>query len=256
MFREQFAFSPHALVNFVGGGGKTGLIRKLMQEFSAQGPVFCTTTTRIHPPDPREEIALLSSDNTDLLGKMVDSIVHCCPEHPYKLAVARSYLSPTLLRGVPPDFDSNVDSRSFPILLNEADGSAGFSLKMPRDGEPVLMEDAQYLVPVVGLDCLHQPIDAQTIFRFEKFLEHFSEHARGRITAQLTSDVLMHPQGVCKGWKPGMHIIPFINKVDSAGQEADAEFLARKILSNANFPVDRVVYGSIFFDKALSVCAG
>ena len=63
MFSEQFAFNPHTLVNFVGGGGKTALIHKLMQEYCAQGPVLYTTTTRIHPPDPREGLAVISSDN-------------------------------------------------------------------------------------------------------------------------------------------------------------------------------------------------
>ena len=90
MFSEQFAFNPHSLVNFVGGGGKTALIHKLMQEYSAQGPVLCTTTTRIHPPDPREGLALISSDNLDLLRQMLDSIVRCCPDRPFKLVVTQA----------------------------------------------------------------------------------------------------------------------------------------------------------------------
>jgi hypothetical protein len=236
MYREQFAFSPHALVNFVGGGGKTGLIHKLMHEFSAQGPVFGTTTTRIHPPDPLEGIALISGDNIDLLRKMTDGIARGCADRPYKLLVTQSYLSPTLLRGLPPDFGKTLDRAGFPILLNEADG-------------------AEYLVPVLGLDCLHQPVGAQAIFRFEKFLEHFSERASGGISPQLAADILMHPRGVCQGWKPGVTIIPFINKVDAPEQEPDAKDLAQKILRNGNFPVDAVVYGSLFFEKAASLRA-
>lgn len=255
MFSEQFAFTPHSLVNFVGGGGKTALIHKLMQEASAQGTVLCTTTTRIHPPHPKEGLALIASDNLDLLRQMLESIVRCCSDRRFRLVLTRAYLSPTLLRGVPPDFDNAVDRKSFTFLLNEADGSAGFSIKMTRDNEPVLMESAEYLVPVMGIDCLHQPAGTDSIFRFEKFLEHFPEHAGGSITPQLASDILMHPGGVCKDWKPGTEIIPFINKVDGPGQESDAQDLVQRILRNGNFRVDRVLFGSLLHERVESITA-
>ena len=255
MFMEQFAFEPHAIANFVGGGGKTALIHKLMQEYSAHGPAFCTTTTRVHPPDPQEDFAVISADNLDLLRQMAASIVRSCSDHPFKLLMTGPYLSPTLLRGVPPDFDNSLDRKLFPIFLNEADGAASFSLKMPKDSEPVLMENAEYLVPVIGLDCLHGPIDSGVIFRWEKFVENFPRYEMGRITPQLAADILMHAQGVCKGWKPGMRIVPFINKVDDPRQDADAIDLAHRILRNANFPVERVLLGSVLHDRAQSIRA-
>ncbi len=86
MFSEQFAFNPHTLVNFVGGGGKTALICKLMQEYSTQGTAVYTATTRIHPPDPSAGFAVISSDNVDLLRQILDSIVTCCPNRPFMLA--------------------------------------------------------------------------------------------------------------------------------------------------------------------------
>jgi probable selenium-dependent hydroxylase accessory protein YqeC len=253
MFMEQFAFNPHALVNFVGGGGKTALIHKLMQEYSGLGPLLCTTTTRIHPPDPKEGLTIISGDNLDLLRQMVDRAVRFCPDRPYKLVVTRSYLSSTLLRGVPPDFDNTLDRECFPILLNEADGAASFSLKMPKDSEPVLMENAEYLVPVLGLDCLDQPIDSEVIFRWEKFSEHFPGNGQGRVTPQLAADILMHAQGVCKSWKSGMKIVPFINKVDDPGQDAAARDLAHRILRNGNFPIERVLFGSVFHERVESI---
>jgi probable selenium-dependent hydroxylase accessory protein YqeC len=245
MFSEPFAFNPHTLVNFVGGGGKTALIRKLMQEYSAQGTALYTATTRIHPPDPRDGFAVISSDNVDLLKQMLDSIVLCCPNRPFKLAVTRHYLSPTLLRGVPPDFDNTLDRKCFPILLNEADGAAGFSLKMPKDTEPVLMHNADYLVPVIGIDCLDRPLGPEAIFRWETFAEHFPSCEGERLTPQLAADILMHTRGVCRDCSPGTKIIPFINKVDAPEQDAAARDLAQRILQNSNFPVERVLFGSV-----------
>ena len=255
MFSEPFAFKPHALVNFVGGGGKTALICKLMQEYSAQGTALYLATTRIHPPDPRDGFAAISGDNVDLLRQILDSIVTCCPKRPFMLAVTRQYLSPTLLRGVPPDFANTLDLQCFPILLNEADGSASFSIKLPKDTEPVLMQNAEYLVPVIGIDCLYRPLGPQVIFRWEIFAQHFPAHAGECLTPRLAADILMHTRGVCKDYKPGMEIIPFINKVDTPEQDAAARELAQEILLNGNFPVERVLFGSVLQGRVESISA-
>jgi probable selenium-dependent hydroxylase accessory protein YqeC len=253
VFSEHFTFYPHSLVNFVGGGGKTILIHKLMEEYCSEGPVLCTTTTRIHPPDPSEGLAVISSDNLPLLKLMVDRVGRCCSNRPIKLTVTCHYMSPTLLRGVPPDFDNALDRKLFPILLNEADGAAGFSIKMPREGEPVLMENADYLVPVIGIDCLYQPLGPGVLFRWKGFADRFSLREGERITPDLAAGILMHAQGVCRGWSAGTKIIPFINKVDGPSQDSAAIDLANSILHNGNFPIERVVFGSVLQGRACSI---
>jgi len=224
-----------------------------MEEFCPQGPVLYTTTTRIHPPDPSEGLVVISSDNLPLLQIMVDRVSRSCPNRPYKLVVTSHFMSPNLLRGVPPDFDNSLARELFPILLNEADGAASFSIKIPRRGEPVLMEHAEYLVPVIGIDCLYQPLGPEVVFRFKMLAEHFSLSAGQRITPEMACRILMHKEGVCKDWKPGATIIPFINKVDGLAQDSAARDLARAILRNDNFPVQRVVFGSVLQGRVDSI---
>ncbi len=253
MFSEQFSFQPHTLVNFVGGGGKTILIHKLMEEYCHTGPVLYTTTTRIHPPQPCEGLVVISSDNLPLLKNMVDRVSHNCPNRAYKLVVTRHYMSPNLLRGVPADFDNSLPRELFPILLNEADGAASYSLKIPRQDEPVLMENAEYLVPVIGIDCLYQPLGPEVVFRFQILATKFSLKAGERITPEVAAGILMHKEGVCKDWKAGMTIIPFINKVEGPAQVSAARDLARSILRNGNFPVQRVLFGSVLQGRIDSI---
>jgi probable selenium-dependent hydroxylase accessory protein YqeC len=253
LFSEQFDFLEHTLVNFVGGGGKTSLIHQLMEEYCPKGPVLCTTTTRIHPPDPSEGLIVISSDNLPLLKLIVERISRGCASQSYKLIITRSFMSPNLLRGVPPDFDSSLNREYFPVLLNEADGAASFSIKLPREGEPVLMDKAEYMVPVIGIDCLYQPLGPQVLFRWQAFAERFSLRAGERMTPELAAGILMHKQGVCRDWKPGSTIIPFINKVDSQTQDAAARDLAHSILRNGSFPVERVVFGSVLHGRADSL---
>ena len=253
MLSEQFDFRKNTLVNFVGGGGKTALIHRLMDEWSDDGTVLYTTTTRIHPPKPSEGLVVISSDNLPLLRMMVERVGASCPGRPYKLVVTRHFMDPDLLQGVPPDFDNGLDRQAFLLLLNEADGSARYSIKLPREGEPVLMEKADYLVPVIGLDCLNQPLGPNVVFRFQNFADKFSLRAGELMTPEIAAGILMHTQGVCKDWKPGVTIIPFINKVDEPGQDASARDLADAILNNRNFPVKQVVFGSVLRGRANSL---
>jgi probable selenium-dependent hydroxylase accessory protein YqeC len=253
LFSEHFSFKPHTLVNVVGGGGKTALIYRLLNEVCGKGPALYTTTTRIHPPAPSEGLAVISGENVPLLQRIIERISRGCPGHSYKIAVARHFMSPHLLRGVPPDFAADVDRKLFPILLNEADGAAGFSIKLPREDEPVLMESAEYLVPVIGIDCLGQRLGPEVVFRWQACAERFRMRAGECITASLAAGILMHPHGVCKDWKPSVTIIPFINKVDTPAQDAAARDLAEAILNNGSFPVHLVVCGSVLRERAFSV---
>jgi probable selenium-dependent hydroxylase accessory protein YqeC len=245
VFSEHFLFEKHALVNFVGGGGKTALIHQLMEEYSEEGTVLCTTTMRIHPPDTEKGFSIISGDNTVLIKKILTSICRQYPERHYKIVTTRHFMSPHLLRGVAPDFADDLDPALFAAIFNEADGAAGFSLKIPRDNEPVLMNNGRYIVPVIGIDCLGQPLGLYSLFRWQECAEHFSLRENEPITSELAARILMHERGVCKGWQPGVAIIPYINKVDDSTRVSQARELAEFILQNKNFPVKRVLYGSV-----------
>jgi probable selenium-dependent hydroxylase accessory protein YqeC len=221
-----------------------------MEDYCSEGPVLSSTTTRLHPPDPKEGLAVVSGDNLVLLKQILSRIADDCSDRPYKIIVARHFMSPTLMRGVPPDFADSLDRNAFPIVLNEADGAAGFSLKLPREGEPVLMNGADYLVPVIGMDCLFQPLGPEVVFRWQTLAQSFSLQAGDPITPELAAGILMHPRGVCKDWKPGVTIIPYINKADGVEQDSAAKALAHAILHNGNFPVERVVFGSTIRERA------
>jgi probable selenium-dependent hydroxylase accessory protein YqeC len=224
-----------------------------MDEYCSQGPVFYTTTTRIHPPDPSEGLVVISSDHLPLLKLLVERIGVDPTSRNYKLVITQHFLSPNLLRGVPADFCNGLKRDLFPIFLNEADGAASFSIKLPRKDEPVLMQGAKYLVPVIGLDCLNQPFGPNVVFRFQLFAERFLLRAGELITPKLAASILMHKEGVCKDWRTDVSIIPFINKVDSPEQDSAARDLANALLHNGNFPVKKVVFGSVLQGRVESI---
>jgi len=254
LFHSQFEFLQPALVNFVGGGGKTALILRLLEEYSESVAAVYTTTTRIHPPHPSGGMAILASDNEEYLHLLLErALLGWC--HGCKFVVTRLPASPNLLAGVTPGFISRPDRVLFPVVLNEADGARSMSLKFPREGEPVLMAGANYLVPVIGLDCLNRPLGPDTLFRWELASAQLDLQAGRSLTEDLAASILLHPRGVCKDWKPGTRIIPFINKVDSKADDAPARALAEAMFRNRHFPVEHVVLGSVKNSRAFSLTA-
>lgn len=255
MLSEQFAFHNHALVNFVGGGGKTALIHRLMNEYAGNGTALCTTTTRLHPPAYEEGFSFISGVTPSLLRQALERIGRTCTGNNYKIVAAGRFMSANLALGVPTDFISLMDRKLFPVFLNEADGAAGFSLKLYRENEPVLMSGAEYLVPVIGIDCIGKTLGPDTALRWRELSQKFALREGDLITPQLASAIFMHPHGACRDWNPGTKIIPFINKVDSEALEPIAKNLAGLILNNGNFPVERVLIGSALNGSAVSITA-
>jgi probable selenium-dependent hydroxylase accessory protein YqeC len=257
LFAEHFAFQMPAVVNFVGGGGKTGLILKLLDEFVESTSPIYTTTTRMHPPDPGHGLAILSGDNMKLLKEVLNKIAGSCHNSHTKFVVANLPIpdSHNLIGGIPTDFVHGINRKYFSMIFNEADGARSMSLKMPRAGEPVLLEEATCLVPVIGMDCLMKPLGPETLFRWEMAAERFSLKAGQTITPRLAADLLLHKEGVCSGFKGGMSIVPFVNKVDEESQDSLARELALALLRNEHFPVSKVVWGSIINRRVASLSA-
>jgi probable selenium-dependent hydroxylase accessory protein YqeC len=246
VFSDRFGFRLPARVNFVGGGGKTSLILRLAEEQSAWLRVIYTTTTRIHPPPVAPERALLVCDHAGLLYQMLERIARDCSSTIHTIVVATRHHSPGLLSGVAPGFALPLDPSLFPLILNEADGARSVSLKIPRDGEPVLLQEADTLVPVVGLDALGATLGPESVFRWAQGHARLGLRAGEKITPETAAAVLLHPEGVCKGWTAPVEIVPFINKVDSAEDEAAARQLAEALLAHrSRLPIRRVVWGSV-----------
>jgi len=257
LFLEKFSFRTPAIINFVGGGGKTALILSLAEEFSESVRVIYTTTTRIHPPHPRKRLVILSADDPWLLRNILHRAAQNTADRVRTFVVTGPVMTPDLLKGVSPEFSHSLNRALFPVILNEADGARSMSLKMPRDGEPVLMEAAEYLVPVVGLDCVNQPLGPETLFRWEMASVRYSLKQGETLTPERVVDLLLHPQGVCKGWREGTEIIPFINKVDTEDDDPLARALAQAFLDQTTRPVKCVVWGSVQEQRAgaLGACA-
>jgi probable selenium-dependent hydroxylase accessory protein YqeC len=253
LFFEHFAFRPGALVNFVGGGGKSALICALLEESISSASAIYTTTTRMHPPHPNDGLVIISSEDSGYLKLFAEAAVKSAVSRKWKLVLTGKEIRPNLLGGVSPEFACGLDRNLFSAVYNEADGARSVSVKYPREGEPVLMQGAEYLVPVIGMDAIGKPMGPEVIFRWEVAIEKLGLVTGDPLTPQIASALLMDASGVCRDWKRGMQIIPYLNKVEDDESEANAVGLANLLLNNGRFPVDRIVFGSAIKGYATSV---
>ena len=125
----------------VGSGGKTTLLKKMAEQYRAQGKtVFATTTTHMFI----EEDTLLTDD--------ADTIIRALKDKGYAMAgipdgIKFKALSEETYAAVCAHAD---------VVLVEADGSKHMPLKYPNNTEPVIPDNAEEIIVVCGLNALGQ----------------------------------------------------------------------------------------------------
>jgi probable selenium-dependent hydroxylase accessory protein YqeC len=237
--QEAFALQEREVISLAGGGGKTTLLFALAEELSSRrGGVVLTTTTKIWAPAPSPSFALFLSTR---LSEMPPWISGHMGNHPY-LIVAQERLGDGKLRGVPPGWVESLASLpGVSVVLVEADGAAGRSLKASREGEPVLPANTSLLIPVVGIDALGSPLKEEYVFRSELAARLLHLTPGEEVTPQIIADLMVLTLG---RRPPGARVIPFINKMDLPGSLEKGRALARRLLASDQIGASRVILGN------------
>lgn len=136
--------SPGAVVSVIGAGGKTATVLALARQAKLrEQPALVTTTTKMWLPD----LPLVLSHSIPDLESRVRSALHAHP-----VVAAGSGTGDGKLIGLDPAAVCSIGSTG--IILCEADGAAGHSLKVHRPGEPVVPACTTHLIVVAALDAL------------------------------------------------------------------------------------------------------
>ena len=124
-------------------------------------------------------------------------------------------------------------ARLFPrlMVLVEADGAAGRPLKAPADHEPVIPSSSRLVLAVAGIDALGQPLDARCVHRPERVARLSGLGLGESVTPRSIASALWHPEGCGRGRSPGAHLVPVINKVDSAEWRDGGRRVARELVA-------------------------
>jgi CTP:molybdopterin cytidylyltransferase MocA len=103
------------------------------------------------------------------------------------------------------------------VLLVEADGARGRSLKAPAEHEPAVPDFAELVVPVAGLDAVGQPIDSAAVHRPERVSDLLGLPVQERLRPEHLARVLASPQGGLKNVPRQAAVRALLNKCDDEG---------------------------------------
>ncbi|MBI5966995.1 MAG: putative selenium-dependent hydroxylase accessory protein YqeC [Deltaproteobacteria bacterium] len=235
---EAFSLKDREVISLVGAGGKTTLMFALGNELSSRRKrILLTTTTKIWEPDPSPSFALFLSDQFAGIKEWVDKSL---ARYPY-LVIGQKKLDNGKLQGIDPQWVEGLYSQAnVSIMIVEADGAAGRSLKAPREGEPVLPANTTLLIPMMGIDVLGSPLDEEHVFRSEIAARILNMEMGSTVTEEVIVRLLKE---LIKDCPAKARVIPLINKVDLPGGLEKARSLARVLLGMGRPKIERVILG-------------
>lgn len=218
---EALNLAPKDVIALVGGGGKTSIMFALGSEAKKRGwQTVLTTTTRIFMPDDPHWPVIVTKDEAEMKARLQGALAAV------SAAVVGSELTgDRKMLGVKPQFISELLQVGADVVIAEADGSAGRPFKAPAGHEPVVPGSTTVFVPVVGIDCLGQPLSAENTHRPELVAKIAQIELGDVLTPEAVAKVLTHPMGYLKALPPNCRWTPFINKVET---DRDTE-LARQL---------------------------
>lgn len=220
---EQLGLGRGDVVALAGAGGKTTLAYRLAAEAHSAGlRVLVTTTTHmgaraealvgpvIFEAEGEERLheALATAGRATLLGRRLreDKIEGVSPEHVDELV------------------------RRADLVLVEADGARGRSLKVPAAHEPVVPPSTTLLLVLAALDVLGQPLGEACVHRLERVIEATGRAAGDAVDEVTLATALTHPSGYLSRVPPGCRVGVFLNKAEDAATLAAAERTVRRLV--------------------------
>lgn len=218
---RSLGVGPGQSVAAVGGGGKTSLLTAIAREFHAQcgKPAILTTTTKIFAPLPEEKTQLALGDAATLAKNLRPYMDACgvswfarCREG--KAPVPGSESEQRMkLGGFAPREIARLKLADA-LTLIEADGARRLPIKAPGPDEPVLPENLDAVLGVVGLDAMGAPLSETHVFRPDALSRICDLRIGGEITAEAIGKLCAHPDGLFHKAEEGARKWIVINKAD------------------------------------------
>ena len=182
-------------------------------------PAILTTTTKIFAPLPEEGLGLALGDAATLAKNL----------HPYMNACGVSWFARCREGKTPvPGLESEQRMKlsgfepqeivrlklAGALTLIEADGARRLPIKAPGPDEPVLPENLDAVLGVVGLDAVGAPLSETHVFRPDALSRICDLRIGGEITAEAVGKLCAHPLVLFHKAGEGARKWIVINKAD------------------------------------------
>ncbi|MGN0423334.1 MAG: selenium cofactor biosynthesis protein YqeC [Lachnospiraceae bacterium] len=214
---EDFTFLQEKghVISIVGAGGKTTLMYALARQFAENGMrTLVTTTTHIIRPEK------------GLWARSVEEAEGLWKRGAY--AVVGQTSEQGKLEGLPLQKLSSYMKLADAVLI-EADGARQMPCKVPAAHEPVLSEESDIVIGVMGMDAYGKTI-GEACFRKKEALCLLGTDEEDLLTAERMAMILVSENGTRKNVGDREYVV-VLNKCDTAERVQAAERI-KKMLHN------------------------
>lgn len=212
-----FPLKDHMVISFTGGGGKTSAMFSLADELAHMGKrVIVTTSTHIFCPEDRE---VVPADRAETVKEFLKGRKEWHSDRVGQVLVTGQTAAGGKLKGMDlREMEQLPDLAD--VLLVEADGAKRLPLKIPREGEPVLLKGTHGVIGCAGLDAIGCPWE-EKCFRWELAEQVFGwQTENSLITPAQAGSILISSQGTRKGAE-SMEYRILLNKADNEARISD-----------------------------------
>jgi molybdenum cofactor cytidylyltransferase len=229
---DALRISPRLSCAFVGAGGKSALMGRVAAELGAELPVVLSTTTRIALHQRQ-----LATDHLILQDKVELPALRPFLESPGTILLTGRVapgepkwlgLDPSILELV-----RKLVSQAGGVLLVEADGARGKSIKAPAEHEPVIPAFSDLVVLVAAIDVVGQPIRSPLVHRPQRVAALLGGEDGTLLTPTAIGQLMTSPEGGLQSVPRAAEVRAALNKVESASGDADARQIAAQVLKES-----------------------
>lgn len=227
---KALRITPGMSLALIGAGGKSSTMGRIAAELEGFCPVILTTSTKLldtqHTLAEKHRIVEAPGDveNIRMELREFSSIIVTGPhaeDEPKWLGVDEGIL----------DRLHELALELGAVLVVEADGARGSSLKVPAEHEPVIPGWVDLVVPLIGLDIVGKPLDANSVHREELVASLLDVEIGTMIEPRHLVEVLRSPQGAMKGVPAGADVRVMLNKAETPGRLASGRVIAKAMLT-------------------------
>jgi len=248
--RLIFGTQKPRVVTIIGGGGKTSLMYYLLRMLKSIGQIGIGTTTTKLSSEQRPGNVFVKIKSTAAGHEAINGAAAI--KDTLTLVMGEDPMNIEKMVGIPREWVDELSRLNKDVLfLVEGDGAAGKSLKGHLAHEPVVPQNSCLVAVMVGIDSIGAKLTSQNVHRPERICEMTGAKLESKVTGNLITQLLFHPQGYLHQCPKESQIVFFINKVESVIGHHQAKELADGILAMKHPQVIGVILGSIRKEEGL-----